>query len=195
MSGLPPCDGRIVAAEHEAQMRFGGPCRAGGKSRADMVKRVTAEQGGGIALQGLGHAVPFRPTMSKRTPFYDFHKQAGGKMVDFVGWEMPLHYRSIVEEHEHTRASGSIFDVSHMGRLHFKGKDALAFLEKVCTRGLADAKVGQSRYSLICNETGGVLDDVIVSRDSKHWLVVCNASNREKLSHWFHQVRQIGRAS
>jgi aminomethyltransferase len=127
--------------------------------------------------------------MLKRTPFYDFHKQAGGKMVDFVGWEMPLYYRSIVDEHEHTRASGSIFDVSHMGRLHFTGKDALAFLEKVCTRGLADAKVGQSRYSLICNEDGGALDDVIVSRDSKHWLVVCNASNREKLSHWFHKVR------
>jgi len=130
--------------------------------------------------------------MSKRTPFYDFHKQAGAKMVDFVGWEMPLYYRSIVDEHEQTRNSGSIFDVSHMGRLHFTGKDALAFLEKVCTRGLADAKVGQSRYSLICNESGGVLDDVIVSRDSKHWLMVCNASNREKLSHWFHQVRHDG---
>jgi aminomethyltransferase len=127
--------------------------------------------------------------MSKRTPFYDFHKQAGAKMVDFAGWEMPLYYRSIVDEHEQTRRSGSIFDVSHMGRLHFTGKDALAFLERVCTRGLADAKIGQSRYSLVCNESGNVLDDVIVSRDSKHWLMVCNASNREKLSHWFHQVR------
>jgi aminomethyltransferase len=127
--------------------------------------------------------------MLKRTPFYDFHVQAGAKMVDFAGWEMPLHYRSIVDEHEQTRRSGSIFDVSHMGRLHFTGKDALAFLERVCTRGLADAKVGQSRYSLVCNESGGVLDDVIVSRDSKHWLMVCNASNREKLSHWFHHVR------
>ena len=117
--------------------------------------------------------------MSKRTPFYDFHKQAGAKMVDFAGWEMPLYYRSIVDEHEQTRRSGSIFDVSHMGRLHFTGKDALAFLERVCTRGLADAKVGQSRYSLVCNESGGVLDDVFVSRDSKHWLMVCNASNRE----------------
>jgi len=127
--------------------------------------------------------------MLKRTPFYDFHVSSGGKIVDFAGWEMPLLYRSIVDEHHQTRNSGSIFDVSHMGRLHFTGKDAQAFLNKVCTRNFADQKVGQSRYSLVCNEAGGVLDDVIVSRDSKHWLMVCNASNREKLNHWFHAVR------
>ncbi|HYE19929.1 MAG TPA: glycine cleavage system aminomethyltransferase GcvT [Tepidisphaeraceae bacterium] len=127
--------------------------------------------------------------MLKRTPFYDFHVSAGGKIVDFAGWEMPLLYRGIVAEHHQTRNSGSIFDVSHMGRLEFKGKDAQVFLERVCTRGLADQKVGQSRYSLVCNEGGGILDDVIVSRDTKHWTMVCNASNREKLNHWFHQVR------
>jgi aminomethyltransferase len=97
--------------------------------------------------------------------------------------------RSIVDEHEQTRRSGSIFDVSHMGRLHFTGKDAAAFLNKVCTRNFTDQKVGQSRYSLVCNDAGGVLDDVIVSRDSKHWLMVCNASNREKLTKYFHDVR------
>lgn len=128
-------------------------------------------------------------TMPKRTPFYDFHVKSGGRMVDFAGWEMPIVYRSIIDEHEQTRKSGSIFDVSHMGRLHFTGKDAAAFLNKVCTRNFADSKVGQSRYSLVCNESGGVLDDVIVSRDSKHWLMVCNASNREKLVKYFHEVR------
>jgi aminomethyltransferase len=127
--------------------------------------------------------------MLKRTPFYDFHVNSGGRMVDFVGWEMPIVYRSIVDEHEQTRKSGSIFDVSHMGRVHFTGKDAPAFLNKVCTRNFADQKVGQSRYSLVCNDAGGVLDDVIVSRDSKHWLMVCNASNREKLLKYFHTVR------
>jgi len=127
--------------------------------------------------------------MLKRTPFYDFHLKSGARMVEFAGWEMPIVYRSILDEHEQTRKSGSIFDVSHMGRVHFTGKDAAAFLNKVCTRNFADQKVGQSRYSLICNDSGGVLDDVIVSRDSKYWLMVCNASNREKLLKYFHDVR------
>src|SRR5947207_15935567 len=102
--------------------------------------------------------------MLKRTPFYDFHVQAGAKMVDFAGWEMPLLYRSIVDEHEQTRRSGSIFDVSHMGRMHFTGPDVSKFLNYVLTRNVADHKVGQSRYSLMCNEAGGVMHDVIVRR-------------------------------
>jgi aminomethyltransferase len=128
--------------------------------------------------------------MLKRTPFYDFHVKAGAKMVDFSGWEMPLLYRSITDEHEHTRKSASIFDVSHMGRLYFTGKDVVAFLNRVLTRNVSEQKVGQSRYSLVCNESGGILDDVIVSRDAKKWLIVCNASNREKLLAWFTQQRK-----
>ncbi len=127
--------------------------------------------------------------MLKRTPFYDFHVSTGAKLVDFAGWEMPLYYRGIVDEHEQTRRSGSIFDVSHMGRLHFSGKDATAFLNHVLTRNVAEQKFGQSRYSLVCNEAGGVLDDVIVSRDVKNWIMVCNASNRAKLVKYFNDVR------
>ena len=127
--------------------------------------------------------------MLKRTPFHDFHVQTGAKLVDFAGWEMPILYRSIVDEHEQTRSSGSIFDVSHMGRLHFSGPDAAKFLNLVLTRNVADQKVGQSRYSLVCNEAGGVLDDVIVSKDVKNWILVCNASNREKLVKYFTQLR------
>lgn len=110
-------------------------------------------------------------------------------MVDYAGWEMPLMYRGIVAEHEQTRKSGSIFDVSHMGRLHFSGSDAVKFLSRVVTRKIDDMKIGMSRYSLVCNAAGGVMDDVIVSRDQKYWLMVCNASNREKLIKHFHQVR------
>ncbi len=128
--------------------------------------------------------------MLKRTPFYDFHVSAGARMVDFAGWEMPILYRGIVDEHEQTRKSGSIFDVSHMGRLYFSGPDALNFLERVATRRLGDQSVGQSRYSLICNESGGVMDDVIISRDAKNWLMVCNASNRQKLLDYFLQTRR-----
>jgi aminomethyltransferase len=98
---------------------------------------------------------------------------------------MPLLYRGIIDEHEQTRRSGSIFDVSHMGRFYFSGNDAFTFLNRVVTRKLEDQKVGQSRYSLVCNESGGTMDDVIVSRDQKNWLMVCNAANREKLFNHF----------
>ncbi len=128
--------------------------------------------------------------MLKHTPFNDFHKSAGARMVDFAGWEMPIIYRSIIDEHEQTRKSGSLFDVSHMGRMQFSGKDAAKFLSKVATRKLDDQKTGQCRYSLICNESGGVMDDVIISKDVKHWLMVCNASNRDKLHKHFVDVRR-----
>ncbi len=126
----------------------------------------------------------------KHTPFHDFHLNAGAKLVDFAGWEMPILYRGIVDEHVQTRTSGSMFDVSHMGRLHLKGPDAERFLNHVATRNVAQQTVGQSRYSLVCNAAGGVLDDVIISRDAKHWLVVCNASNRDKIVAHFTAVRR-----
>ncbi len=127
--------------------------------------------------------------MLKRTPFHDFHVAAGARLVDFAGWEMPIVYKSIVDEHNHTRNSGSLFDVSHMGRLQFTGKDATKFLDLILTRNIQTQKLGQCRYSLVCNEAGGVLDDVIVSKDIKHWAMVCNASNRDKLVKHFHAVR------
>jgi aminomethyltransferase len=128
--------------------------------------------------------------MLKRTPFYEFHVSAGAKLVDFAGWEMPLLYRGIVDEHEQTRRSGSLFDVSHMGRLTFSGKDAQAFLDRMLSRNVSDQAVGQSRYSLVCNEGGGILDDIIVSRDAKNWMMVCNASNRIKLVKYFGDFRR-----
>ncbi len=128
--------------------------------------------------------------MLKRTPFYDFHVAAGAKLVDFAGWEMPILYRGIVEEHEQTRRSGAVFDVSHMGRLSFSGPDTQLFLSHVLSRNIANQTVGQSRYSLVCNEAGGVLDDIIISREAKGWIMVCNASNREKLVRHFTDIRQ-----
>jgi aminomethyltransferase len=119
--------------------------------------------------------------MLKRTPLHEFHVSCGAKMVDFAGWEMPILYRGIVEEHLQTRASGSLFDVSHMGRIHVRGPAAVTFLGKVLTRNVSQQRTGQSRYSLVCNSAGGVLDDVIVSKQARHWLIVCNASNREKI--------------
>ena len=108
-------------------------------------------------------------------------------MVDFAGWEMPILYAGILEEHNQTRSAASLFDVSHMGRLELRGPDAEALLQLVCTRQLGDAQVGQSRYSHVCNPDGGILDDVIVSRYSDHWLMVCNASNRDRIAAWLKQ--------
>jgi aminomethyltransferase len=127
--------------------------------------------------------------MLKRTPFYDFHVKAGAKMVDFAGWEMPVMYRGIVDEHNHTRKSGGLFDVSHMGRIHFKGKDTVPFLDTLCTRNYSKTEQGQAKYSLICNEAGGTIDDVIVGRDAKNWIMVCNASNRAKVLDHMKKVR------
>ena len=103
------------------------------------------------------------------------HREYGAKLVDFAGWEMPLMYRGIVEEHMYTREHCSLFDVSHMGRLQVAGDGAEAFLQRICTRDVKDMPVGLSRYSHICNEQGGILDDVIVSRFDAHYLIVCNA--------------------
>src|SRR5215212_4597167 len=102
-------------------------------------------------MTNAGLPATFARLMLKRTPFYDFHVAAGAKLVDFAGWEMPILYRGIVEEHEQTRNSGSLFDVSHMGRLYLTGKDATRFLDHVVTRNVAQQKVGQSRYGLVCN--------------------------------------------
>jgi len=120
----------------------------------------------------------------QRTPLYDLHTRLGAKMVDFAGWEMPLLFTSIIEEHRHTRSAASVFDVSHMGRIELTGPDAGPLLEYVCTRRLCDAAVGQSLYSHVCREDGGILDDVIVSRFEDHWLMVCNASNRDRIVAW-----------
>lgn len=128
-----------------------------------------------------------------QTPLIEFHRSQGAKLVDFAGWEMPVVYRGIIEEHLHTRQHASLFDVSHMGRIDFTGPDAGAFLERLCTRRLEDAKVGQCRYSHVCREDGGILDDVIVSRYPDRWFMVCNASNREKLLGWFERQRGAAR--
>ena len=119
----------------------------------------------------------------RKTPLHQHHLDHQGQMVDYAGWEMPLKYdTSIKEEHLHCRSNGSLFDVSHMGRLSIKGKDAAQLLERVCSRRIGNMQTGQCRYSFMCNDSGGVLDDVIVMRlESDDFLVVVNGANREKI--------------
>jgi aminomethyltransferase len=126
-------------------------------------------------------------TDTLKTPLHDAHVAWGARMVDFAGWDMPIQYAGITEEHLHTRNACSAFDVSHMGRLRLTGADCQALLDRLCTRNLAAAEVGRCYYAHVCREDGGILDDVIVSRFEDAWGVVCNASNRAKIVAWITQ--------
>ena len=124
------------------------------------------------------------------SPLQAFHVEQGAKVVPYAGWQLPLHYGSIGEEHLWTRSSGSLFDVSHMGRLRISGRHARRFLDRVCTRLIRGMVPGQVRYSLICNEQGGCLDDVLVySFADDDYLVVCNGANRARILEHFEQVK------
>jgi aminomethyltransferase len=125
-----------------------------------------------------------RNIMALRTPLYDWHLEHGGRMVEFGGWDMPVQYSSIVEEHNVVRKSAGLFDISHMGRLSFAGADALTLLQRLYTNNAATMKNGQVRYGLICNEDGGIRDDVLVYRWPNSWSMVVNASNRDKIVSW-----------
>lgn len=130
------------------------------------------------------------PTDLLKTPLHQYHTEFNAQMVDYAGWEMPIKYdTSVHDEHVHCRTNGSLFDVSHMGRLSIKGKDAARLLERVCSRRIGDMQHGQCRYSFMCNETGGVLDDVIAMRlDDEEFLVVVNGANRSKIIAHIHAV-------
>ncbi|MFI5338082.1 MAG: glycine cleavage system aminomethyltransferase GcvT, partial [Opitutales bacterium] len=119
-----------------------------------------------------------------RTPLYDWHVAHGARMVDFGGWDMPIQYTTITEEHTAVRSAAGLFDVSHMGRLSFGGTGALGLIQHVFTNDAATMKDLQVRYGLICNEQGGIRDDVLVYRWPYGWAMVVNASNREKIVGW-----------
>jgi glycine cleavage system T protein (aminomethyltransferase) len=131
---------------------------------------------------------PMMTTDLARTPLHDWHVAHGGRMVDFAGWSMPVQYTSIADEHHATRNAVGVFDISHMGRLQFAGANVPQFLDSVVTRRVADLKANQIRYALICNEAGGILDDVLVygpsPNGSRPYSMVVNASNREKIVAW-----------
>jgi aminomethyltransferase len=126
-----------------------------------------------------------------RTPLYDWHVANGGRMVEFAGWSMPVQFTSIIEEHNAIRTAVGLADISHMGRLRFEGPGAAVFLAELLTRRVADMELGQVRYSLVTNDEGGILDDVLVgyyhnSHGQPFFLMVVNASNRTKIVDWIH---------
>lgn len=123
--------------------------------------------------------------MSQRTPLFDKHVAAGGRMVDFAGWEMPVQYTGILDEHRAVRESCGVFDISHMGEFFVSGAAASAWLDSLLTNRVSRLTVGEAQYSLMLNEQGGVIDDLIVYRlGGEVFLLVVNASKIEEDAAW-----------
>lgn len=123
--------------------------------------------------------------MGKRTPFYDLHLQANAKIVDFAGWDMPLHYGSQIQEHHQVRQHAGMFDVSHMGVVDLKGEDASAYLRYLLANNVDRLVEGKALYTCMLNEEGGVIDDLIVYKIADDFYrIVINAGTREKDLAW-----------
>ncbi len=121
------------------------------------------------------------PAVLKRTPLYNVHRASGARMVDFGGWEMPVQYSGIIDEHRAVRTAVGIFDVSHMGEIEIRGPEALRLVEFATTNRAARLKDGQAQYSGLLYAHGGFVDDILVHRVSaEHYFLCVNASNQEK---------------
>lgn len=131
----------------------------------------------------------------QRTVLHGAHRAAGASLVDFHGWEMPVRYGSIPGEHQKVRSSAGLFDLCHMGRLELRGAGAAAWLERVLSGDVARMAAGRARYRLILNERGTIIDDVIVYRLPDEWLLVVNASNRQRVIDWLEEHRPPGSAA
>jgi len=126
----------------------------------------------------------------RRTPVYEIHKKLGAKIIPFAGWEMPVWYSSVIEEHLAVRQAAGVFDVSHMGVYQVEGPDAAAFLDSVMTNDIGGLKVGDSCYAQLLNPDGEVIDDAwAYRRDAEKFMVVVNASNDDKDWAWLNAVR------
>ena len=130
--------------------------------------------------------------MGQRTPLYDLHVALGAKIVDFGGWDMPLHYGSQVEEHHQVRRDCGVFDVSHMTVVDVSGSQAKAYLQHLLANDVERLQVlGKALYSGMLNEQGGVIDDLIVYLTAEGYRVVVNASTRDKDLAWM-QLQSAG---
>ena len=128
-----------------------------------------------------------------RTPLYDRHVALGARLVPFAGWEMPVQYEGVIPEHLAVRNDSGVFDVSHMGELEVEGAGARAFLQAVLSNDLERIGPGQAQYTLLTNEQGGIVDDLIVyERDPERFLLIVNASNREPDFSWLRDHEPAG---
>jgi len=123
----------------------------------------------------------------KRTAFYDRHVQLGGKIVEFAGYEMPVQYAGIVDEHKRVREHVGVFDVSHMGEVLIRGNDALAFIQSMTINDASKLTPGRVQYSAMCYPDGGIVDDLLVYHMGDHYMLVINAANTPKDIAWMQQ--------
>ena len=129
----------------------------------------------------------------KRTPLYHIHKQLGARLVEFGGWEMPVQYSSIIDEHLTVRSNVGIFDVSHMGQIEIRGAKSLSLIQKLIANDAAKLVDGQVLYTPMCTETGGIVDDLLVYRfAADRYMFVVNASNLEKGLEWIYAHSETG---
>ncbi|MBI5180018.1 MAG: glycine cleavage system aminomethyltransferase GcvT [Nitrospirae bacterium] len=121
----------------------------------------------------------------KQTPLYNRHKELGARFIEFAGLEMPLQYSGVLEEHHAVRNCAGLFDVSHLARIEIKDEDAIPFINKLITTDLEKLKQGYSQYTLLCDENGGIIDDLLVYKRPDGSIFLCaNAINREKVIAW-----------
>ena len=118
-------------------------------------------------------------TALRRTPLHARHVELGARMVPFAGYEMPIQYASILDEHRTVRSAVGLFDLSHMGEVEVTGQEALAFARYAVVSDPGTLEPGQAQYSMLCDESGGIIDDLIVYRTDDRYLLVVNASNRD----------------
>ncbi len=131
--------------------------------------------------------------MLKTTPLNQVHKDLGARMVEFGGWQMPVQYRGVIEEHQAVRNAAGLFDVSHMGEIEVKGQGALAYLQELTINDVSRLENGQVQYTAMCYPTGGVVDDLTLYRfNGEHFMLCVNAANTEKDFVWMEEVREDG---
>lgn len=123
----------------------------------------------------------------KQTAFTPIHERLGAKIVDFAGYAMPVQYSGIVEEHRRVREAVGLFDVSHMGEVEIRGKDALAFLQTITVNDVSRLSEGRVQYSAMCYASGGIVDDLLVYHLGDHYMLVINASNTAKDIAWMRE--------
>jgi aminomethyltransferase len=124
----------------------------------------------------------------KRTPLFEVYKEYGGKTIDFGGWELPVQFSSIKEEHEAVRTKAGLFDVSHMGEVEVKGNDSLNYLQKMVTNDVSKLQTGGAQYTAMCYENGGTVDDLLIYKlGDNHYVLVINAANIEKDYAWLEE--------
>jgi aminomethyltransferase len=120
----------------------------------------------------------------KKTPFYQMHVKHGAKIVEFAGFQMPIQYEGIIAEHNRVRTSVGVFDVTHMGEVEIRGKNALNFIQKITTNDASKLDEGKIQYSAMCYPDGGIVDDLLVYNLGDYYMLVVNASNKEKDYKW-----------